>query len=40
MCVPIHGGKVKHAQSQKENFCKSNCVAHFFLQGHTLAAIL
>lgn len=32
--------KVKQAQSQKENFGNSNCVAHFCLQGHSLAAIL
>lgn len=40
VCVHTHDEKVKQAQSQKENFSNSNCVAHFCLQGHSLAAIL
>lgn len=40
MCVHEHDVKVKLAQSQNENFGNSNCVAHFCLQGHSLAAIL
>ena len=40
MCVHEHDVKVKLAQSQNEDFGNSNCVAHFCLQGHSLAAIL
>lgn len=40
VCAHAHDEKVKQAQSQKENFGNSNCVAHFCLQGHSLTAIL
>lgn len=28
VCVHAHDGKVKQAESQKENFGNSNCLAH------------